>query len=112
LPQHLSERELTGGNGLVEMGTFVAILLGNVAGGLLMSIPQLGVQWVAGACLGVALLGWLASMRIPTSPASDPGLKLNWNPFSETWRNLKLARQYPSVFRSLLGISWMWFFGA
>ncbi len=112
LPQHLSERELTGGNGLVEMGTFVAILLGNVAGGLLMSIPQLGVQWVAGACLGVALLGWLASMRIPTSPASDPGLKLNWNPFSETWRNLQLARQYPSVFRSLLGISWMWFFGA
>lgn len=112
LPQHLSERELTGGNGLVEMGTFVAILLGNVAGGLLMSIPQIGVQWVAGACLGVALLGWLASMRIPTSPASDPGLKLNWNPFSETWRNLQLARQYPSVFRSLLGISWMWFFGA
>ncbi|MFY9812188.1 MFS transporter [Aquabacterium sp.] len=112
LPQHLSERELTGGNGLVEMGTFVAILLGNVAGGLLMSIPQIGVQWVAGVCLGVALLGWLASMRIPTSPASDPGLKLNWNPFSETWRNLQLARQYPSVFRSLLGISWMWFFGA
>ena len=112
LPQHLSERELTGGNGLVEMGTFVAILLGNVAGGLLMSIPQIGVQWVAGACLSVALLGWLASMRIPTSPASDPGLKLNWNPFSETWRNLQLARQYPSVFRSLLGISWMWFFGA
>uniref|UniRef100_UPI0030DB94F3 MFS transporter n=1 Tax=Aquabacterium sp. G14 TaxID=3130164 RepID=UPI0030DB94F3 len=112
LPQHLSERELTGGNGLVEMGTFVAILLGNVGGGLLMSIPQTGAHWVAVACLGVAVLGWLTSARIPVSPASDPGLKLNWNPFSETWRNLQLARQYPSVFRSLLGISWMWFFGA
>ena len=112
LPQHLSERELTGGNGLVEMGTFVAILLGNVGGGLLMSIPQTGAHWVAMACLGVAVLGWLTSARIPVSPASDPGLKLNWNPFSETWRNLQLARQYPSVFRSLLGISWMWFFGA
>ncbi|MDX9844227.1 MAG: MFS transporter [Aquabacterium sp.] len=112
LPQHLSERELTGGNGLVEMGTFVAILLGNVGGGLLMSIPQTGAHWVAAACLGVAVLGWLTSARIPVSPASDPGLKLNWNPFSETWRNLQLARQYPSVFRSLLGISWMWFFGA
>nr|WP_306564720.1 MFS transporter [Aquabacterium sp.] len=112
LPQHLSERELTGGNGLVEMGTFVAILLGNVGGGLLMSIPQTGAHWVAVACLGVAVLGWLTSARIPASPASDPGLKLNWNPFSETWRNLQLARQYPSVFRSLLGISWMWFFGA
>jgi len=112
LPQHLSERELTGGNGLVEMGTFVAILLGNVGGGLLMSIPQTGAHWVAVACLGVAVLGWLTSARIPDSPASDSGLKLNWNPFSETWRNLQLARQYPSVFRSLLGISWMWFFGA
>lgn len=112
LPQHLSERELTGGNGLVEMGTFVAILLGNVGGGLLMSIPQTGAHWVAVACLGVAVLGWLTSARIPVSPASDSGLKLNWNPFSETWRNLQLARQYPSVFRSLLGISWMWFFGA
>ena len=112
LPQHLSERELTGGNGLVEMGTFVAILLGNVGGGLLMSIPQTGAHWVAMACLGVAVLGWLTSARIPVSPASDPGLRLNWNPFSETWRNLQLARQYPSVFRSLLGISWMWFFGA
>ena len=112
LPQHLSDRELTGGNGLVEMGTFVAILLGNVAGGLLMSMPHTGARWVAVSCLGLAVLGWLMAWRIPVSPASDPHLKLNWNPLSETWRNLQLARQYPSVFRSLLGISWMWFFGA
>ena len=112
LPQHLSERELTGGNGLVEMGTFVAILLGNVGGGLLMSVPGTGVHWVAGVCLAVAVLGWLVARGIPASPSSDPTLKLNWNPATETWRNLKLAYEYPSVFRSLLGISWMWFFGA
>ncbi|MFZ4551171.1 MAG: MFS transporter [Aquabacterium sp.] len=112
LPQHLSERELTGGNGLVEMGTFVAILLGNVGGGLLMSVPGNGVHWVAGVCLAVAVLGWLVARGIPASPSSDPALKLNWNPATETWRNLKLAYEYPSVFRSLLGISWMWFFGA
>jgi 1-acyl-sn-glycerol-3-phosphate acyltransferase len=112
LPQHLSERELTGGNGMVEMGTFVAILLGNVGGGLMMSIPQTGVHWVAGSCFVVAIIGWLVALKIPASPSSDPGLKLNWNPVSETWRNLKLAAEYPSVFRSLLGISWMWFFGA
>jgi 1-acyl-sn-glycerol-3-phosphate acyltransferase len=112
LPQHLSERELTGGNGMVEMGTFVAILLGNVGGGLMMSIPQTGVHWVAGSCFAVAIIGWLVALKIPASPSSDPGLKLNWNPVSETWRNLKLAAEYPSVFRSLLGISWMWFFGA
>ncbi len=112
LPQHLSERELTGGNGLVEMGTFVAILLGNVGGGLLVSVPGTGVHWVAGVCLAVAVLGWLVARGIPASPSSDPTLKLNWNPATETWRNLKLAYEYPSVFRSLLGISWMWFFGA
>ncbi|WP_052162160.1 MFS transporter [Aquabacterium sp. NJ1] len=112
LPQHLSERELTGGNGMVEMGTFVAILLGNVGGGLMMGIPDTGVHWVAGSCFTVAVIGWLAALQIPASPSSDPNLKLNWNPASETWRNLKLAAEYPSVFRSLLGISWMWFFGA
>jgi 1-acyl-sn-glycerol-3-phosphate acyltransferase len=112
LPQHLREHELTGGNGLVEMGTFVAILLGNVGGGLLMGIPETGRHWVAAACFAVAVLGWLTARGIPASPSSDPELKINWNPVSETWRNLKLAAAYPSVFRSLLGISWMWFFGA
>ena len=112
LPQHLREHELTGGNGLVEMGTFVAILLGNVGGGLLMGIPETGRHWVAAACFAVAVLGWLMARSIPASPSSDPDLKINWNPVSETWRNLKLAAAYPSVFRSLLGISWMWFFGA
>lgn len=112
MPQHLHERELTGGNGLVEMGTFVAILLGNVGGGLLMGLGAEGRHWVAIVCFGLAAMGWLMAMRIPLSPSSEPDLQLNWNPVSETWRNLKLAAEYPSVFRSLLGISWMWFFGA
>ncbi|QPF71704.1 MFS transporter [Roseateles sp. DAIF2] len=112
LPQQLSERELTGGNGMVEMGTFVAILLGNVAGGLLIATPQVGAQHVAIACFALALLGRLTAQAIPSSPATDPHLKINWNPVSETWRNLSLAREQLAVFRSLLGISWMWFFGA
>ncbi len=112
LPQHLDERELTGGNGMVEMGTFVAILLGQVAGGLLIAIPGRGPALVAGACLGVAVLGRMVAQAVPLSPSTDPGLKINWNPFSETWRNLRLAHESPVVFRSLLGISWMWFFGA
>ncbi|HEU4458501.1 MAG TPA: MFS transporter [Methylibium sp.] len=112
LPQHLSERELTGGNGMVEMGTFVAILLGNVIGGLLIAVPEVGRHWVAFACLGVALLGRATAQRVPHSPATDPGLVINWNPVSETWRSLQLANRNVVVFRSLLGISWMWFFGA
>ena len=112
LPQVLSERELTGGNGMVEMGTFVAILLGNIAGGLLVAIPEVGHRDVAIACVALALVGRVIAGYIPAAPATDPGLKINWNPISETWRNLKLAHGNLVVFRSLLGISWMWFFGA
>ncbi|WP_334187002.1 MFS transporter, partial [Noviherbaspirillum sp.] len=112
LPQALSERELTGGNGMVEMGTFVAILLGNIAGGLLVAIPEIGHMQVAIACVALAILGRAVAQYIPAAPATDPGLKINWNPVSETWRNLKMAHGDLVVFRSLLGISWMWFFGA
>ena len=112
LPQHLAERELTGGNGMVEMGTFVAILLGNLAGGLIIAVPEIGAHHVGFSCVALALVGRIASHYIPSSPAQDPSLVINWNPFTETWRNLQLARQTPVVFRSVLGISWMWFFGA
>ncbi|MDB5848064.1 MAG: glycerol acyltransferase [Rhodoferax sp.] len=112
LPQVLSHRELTGGNGMVEMGTFVAILLGNVAGGLLVAVPEIGHTQVAIACVLLALVGRVVAQFIPPTPATDPGLKINWNPVTETIRNLKLAHGNLVVFRSLLGISWMWFFGA
>jgi len=112
LPQHLNERELTGGNGMVEMGTFVAILLGQVAGGLLVGIPGVGPHYVALACVAVALIGRATAQFVPPSPSTDPNLRINWNPVTETWRNLNLARGNIVVFRSLLGISWMWFFGA
>ncbi|MDO5624973.1 MAG: MFS transporter [Pseudomonadota bacterium] len=112
LPQMLRERELTGGNGMVEMGTFVAILLGNVVGGLLVAMPDVGAKAVAASCLMVAVAGRVTAQFIPLAPATDPGLRINWNPVSETWRNLKIAHQQIAVFRSMLGISWMWFYGA
>jgi 1-acyl-sn-glycerol-3-phosphate acyltransferase len=112
MPQVLSERELTGGNGMVEMGTFVAILAGNIVGGLLVAIPQVGPTYVAVACVAAALVGRAIAQFIPAVPATDPNLKINWNPVTETIANLKLAHGNIVVFRSLLGISWMWFFGA
>jgi 1-acyl-sn-glycerol-3-phosphate acyltransferase len=112
LPQTLGTHELTGGNGMVEMGTFVAILLGNIAGGLLIAIPESGAQYVAIACCGMALAGRVVSQAIPSAPSGDPNIKINLNPITETWRNLKLAHGHLAVYRSLLGISWMWFFGA
>ena len=112
LPQALSERELTGGNGMVEMGTFVAILLGNIVGGLLVAAPDVGPTYVAVACVALALAGRAVAQYIPLAPATDPGLRINWNPITETLKNLKLAKENIVVFRSMLGISWMWFFGA
>jgi 1-acyl-sn-glycerol-3-phosphate acyltransferase len=112
LPQHLDDEELTGGNGMVEMGTFVAILLGTIAGGLLVKSGPAGATTVAVGCLLLALLGRGAAHFIPHSPAPDPNLRINWNPFSETWRNLRLSAQNRAVFHSLLGISWLWFFGS
>ena len=112
LPEHLNEREITGGNGMVEMGTFVAILLGNVAGGLLVAIPGNGALYAGWACVILAVLGRATAQFVPRTPSMQSSLVINWNPFTETMRNLGLARENVVVFRSLLGISWMWFFGA
>jgi 1-acyl-sn-glycerol-3-phosphate acyltransferase len=112
LPQHLREEELTGGNGMVEMGTFVAILLGTMAGGALVGLGESGPHWVAAVSIALALIGRIAAGFVPASPAPEPGLAINWNPVSETLANLGHARRSRAVFLSLLGISWLWFFGS
>ncbi|MFY9314070.1 MAG: MFS transporter [Burkholderiales bacterium] len=112
LPQHLDDSELTGGNGLVEMGTFVAILLGTLLGGVLVGVPGIGPDLVAAASIALAIVGRIAAGYVPASPAPEPGLAINWNPFTETWKNLGHARGQRAVFLSLLGISWLWFFGS
>jgi 1-acyl-sn-glycerol-3-phosphate acyltransferase len=112
LPQHLQESELTGGNGMVEMGTFVAILLGTILGGVLVGLPEAGPDWVAASSIALAVVGRVAAGFVPASPAPEPGMAINWNPFTETWKNLGHARGNRTVFLSLLGISWLWFFGS
>jgi len=111
LPEELSEAELVGGNGLVEMGTFVAILGGTIVGGSLIGMGPAGPKILAGLCLGLALLGFGASWLIPARAAKTHE-RINWNPVSETWRNLASLKGQRAVFLSLLGISWLWFFGA
>jgi len=110
LPQHLGQDEITGGNGLVEMGTFLAILVGTLLGGFLIAGGSEAP--VAATVLVLAGLGYLASRGIPQSPAAAPELVINWNPLSETWRILKFMKRNRVVFLSVLGISWFWFLGA
>lgn len=112
LPQQLKPEELIGGNGVVEMGTFVGILLGEVIGALLVVRKPWGIELVAGGTIAFAVIGWLFSRRIPPTPAPAPDLKINWNPLSEIMRNLRFSRQNRTVFLSMLGNSWFWFYGA
>jgi 1-acyl-sn-glycerol-3-phosphate acyltransferase len=112
LPQQLKPEELVGGNGLIEMGTFVGILLGEVLGAILVLHKPWGIQLVAGGAIAIAVLGWLASRRIPLTPAPAPELKINWNPLTETVRNIGFSRGNRPVFLSMLGNSWFWFYGA
>lgn len=107
LPQQLNSDELVGGNALVEAGTYVAIILGLILGGLASG------QSVLAACLiGFSLLGYLGSRQIPSTRAVDPNLSIRWNAWSETWRIVGFARENRSVFLSILGISWFWFIGS
>jgi 1-acyl-sn-glycerol-3-phosphate acyltransferase len=111
LPQHLREEELVGGNAQIEAGTFVAILVGTLAGGLLAG-AGVDPAWIAGAGIGVAVAGYAASRGIPPAPPPVPDLAVSPNPLTETWRNIGFARENRTVFLSILGISWFWLYGA
>ncbi len=112
LPQHLPTAELTGGNGLVQMATFLAILLGTMFGGLVIAIPGSG-PWVAGATVMlIAILGRFASAWIPEAAPAEPGMRFDWNAFRQTWRVLVFASESRIILQSILAISWFWFLGA
>ncbi len=109
IPQHLDEKEIIGGNALVEMGTFVSILLGTMAGGYLAQHER---SWAGAAVVVTAIAGWLVCRSIPPAKPAAPTLKINWNLISETAKTLSYSARERTVFLSILGISWFWFLGA
>ncbi|MBA2080063.1 MFS transporter [Rhodanobacter sp. PCA2] len=111
LPQALKPAELVGGNGLVEMGTQLAMLLGMIAGNVVMGVAGVGPWLAAAVTIAVAVTGYLACRAIPPAPATAPELRLNWNPFGETARVLRITHADRAVWNAVLGISWFWFFG-
>ena len=112
LPQQLETSELIGGNGLVEAGTYIAIILGLIIGGLTVSTTPNGQSSISIYLLAFAVAGYLSSRRIPATRAIDPALRINRNGWAETWHIVSFAREDRSVFLSILGISWFWFFGS
>ncbi|MGE5546427.1 MAG: acyl-[ACP]--phospholipid O-acyltransferase [Solirubrobacterales bacterium] len=111
LPDHLGEDDLVGGNALIEAGTFLAILIGTIAGGLLI-LTQYGTVLVSAALVAVAVSGYLASCGVPRAPAADPTLRVDLNVFAQTAAIVRRAREKRDVFLSILGISWFWLVGA
>ncbi len=111
LPQHLEAGEIVGGNALVEAGTFIAVLLGTIAGATLILAAR-GVIIVSVMILAVAVSGWAASLGIPPAPSSTPRLKVNLNFPAETWRLMRHAYKEKDVFLSIIGISWFWLVGS
>jgi 1-acyl-sn-glycerol-3-phosphate acyltransferase len=112
LPNVLHPEELTGGNGLVEMGTSMSILLGMLFGGMIFSIAGANGPVVASvAIVALAITGNLVSRAIPRVEPAAPDLNIHWNPIPESLAVMRLARKQPAVRNAMLGISWFWFIG-
>ena len=112
LPQHLNQKEILGGNGLVEAGTFLAILFGTIVGGLLVVVNNSGILYVGILCLVVAGIGYYSSRSIPLAISKNENLILNWNILSQSIKSIKLIYNYRLLFLTILAISWFWFYGA
>ena len=112
LPSILKPEELTGGNGLVEMGTSISILCGMITGGLIFHLAGAhGPVVAATAIIALAVTGNLVARLIPPMDAGEPGLAIGWNPVPESIKALRLAKQQLAVRNAILGVSWFWFFG-
>ncbi|HEV7607125.1 MAG TPA: MFS transporter [Steroidobacteraceae bacterium] len=123
MPQHLRPSELVGGNALVDAGTFLAILIGTIAGGLLAPTSNSNAVAAVGSgsdahlaaavtMVAVAVVMYLCARRIPRAEATDPSLKVNFNPVTSTFEVIRFAARTRAIFLSLLGISWFWLVGA
>ena len=112
LPSVLRPEELTGGNGLVEMGTSISILVGMIFGGMIFELAGSDGPWVAGvSVIGLAIAGNVVSRMIPKVDAGKPDLQIRWNPWRESLHIWQLTRRQLAVRNAVLGVSWFWFFG-
>ncbi|MDP1557995.1 MAG: acyl-[ACP]--phospholipid O-acyltransferase [Nitrosomonas sp.] len=111
LPDQLHKTELIGGNALIGTGTFISILMGTILGGLLILTVD-GTTIISTLVIAIALFGWLCSLYIPATQPAAPDLTLKYNIFVETSAIIQHIKRNPIVFRSILGISWFWLFGA
>ena len=112
LPEILKPNELMSGNALFQSGTSIAILIGMILGGAVISASQGNLIWISLTVVIIAVLGYLSSRFILKQQVSSPDLKIDWNFFRTSFQTLKYAKSLPLIFMILLGNSWYWFYGA
>ena len=112
LPEILKPNELMSGNALFQSGTSIAILIGMILGGAVISVSQGNLIWISLTVVIIAILGYLSSRFILKQQVSSPELKIDWNFFRTSFQTLKYAKSLPLIFMILLGNSWYWFYGA
>lgn len=112
IPQLTQKEELVAANALIEIGTFLSILLGTILGGLAIIQVDYGAYITSLGVLFFAFLGWRASLKISKAEAVDTSLNVDWNFIKQTAVILKYTKQNANVFYAVIGISWFWFFGA
>jgi 1-acyl-sn-glycerol-3-phosphate acyltransferase len=112
LPQLVHDDELVGGNALIETGTFLAILLGTIAGGLIIAEGAGGRTLIAVGVLVIAAAGFASSFLVPPTVAENPSLRIAANPLQPLRETYAITRRQRAVFLSVLGVSWFWLFGA
>ncbi len=112
LPEILKPNELMSGNALFQSGTSIAILVGMILGGAVISMSQGNLIWISLTVVIIAILGYLSSRFILKQKVSSPDLKIDWNFFRTSFQTLKYAKSIPLIFMILLGNSWYWFYGA
>ena len=112
LPEILKPNELMSGNALFQSGTSVAILLGMILGGAVISTSQGNLLWISLTVIILAVLGYFSSRFVLKQTVTSAALKIDWNFFRTSYQTLKYAKSLPMVFLILLGNSWYWFYGA
>ncbi|RJL72823.1 MFS transporter [Acinetobacter radioresistens] len=112
LPEILKPQELMSGNALFQSGTSIAILMGMILGGAVISISQGNLFWISLTVVVIACLGYLTSRFILPQKVSAPDLQIDWNFFRTSFQTIQYAKSLPLIFTILLGNSWYWFYGA
>ncbi|WP_151980710.1 MFS transporter [Acinetobacter guerrae] len=112
LPEILKPNELMSGNALFQSGTSIAILLGMILGGAVISSSHGNLTWISLTVVSIAVIGYLCSRFILPQKIAEPNLEIDWNFFRTSFQTIKYAKSLPLIFTILLGNSWYWFYGA